>query len=121
MQLQSFLVDRLETEEHVLHAERAPVLEDFRIAAEHVGASFEIVLLFDFALFDFMADREAMLGMDERDVIDDEDVGLLDREHVFRGGFGRGLAIAAAVKSPRAAERTIPWASAGELDRRAGI
>src|SRR4029077_3213512 len=121
MQLQPLLVDRLEAEEHVLHSKRPPVLEDLRIAAEQVGASFEVVLLFDFALFDFMADREAMLGMNERNVVDDEDVGLLDRQHVFRGGFGRGLAITAAVKSPRTAERTIPRASASELDRRARI
>src|ERR1019366_10021208 len=108
MQLQALLVDRFQAEEHVLHPELAPVAEYFRIAAQHVGASLEVVLFFDLALFDFVPDRKPMLGRDERDVIDDEDVWLLDRQHVLCRGFRRRFAVTAAVERPRAAERTIP-------------
>src|SRR5580658_6109522 len=78
MCLQPFLVDRFEAEEHVFETEAPPIGENLLAAAEHVGAGLQIVIFPDFALFELAADGKAMLGMDEGDVIDDEDVALID-------------------------------------------
>ncbi len=116
MGLEAFLVNRLQAQEHVLQPQAAPVGEDLFVAHQHVGAGFQVVLLLDLALFQLVADRKAVLGMNERHVVNDEDVGLPDRSHVLGCGFGGGFAVAAAVKGPGAAKRTIPWTAAGELD-----
>ena len=63
----------------------------------------------------------AVLGLDEGHVVDDEHVGLADARQVLRRRLRRRLAVAAAVEGPRAAERAVPRAAAGELDGRAGI
>src|ERR1700683_722637 len=108
MKFQAVLIDRLQPKKHVLQTETAPVRENFFAAAEHVGASLEVVLFFDVTLFELAADREAMLGMNEGDVVDDKDVRLANRGHVLCDRLRRGFAVAASVKRPCAAERAVP-------------
>ena len=70
---------------------------------------------------DGLADGHAVLGLDERDVVDDEDARLADRGQLVRGGLGRLDPVAAAVERPGAAERAIPGAAPAELDRGAWV
>src|SRR5690242_1934381 len=115
VQLERVLVQCFETEEHVVQPEPLPILEHLAIAQQHVAARLEVVLLAHVALLELAADREAVLGMDEGDVVHDEDVRLRDAREIFGGRFGGGLAIRAAVERPRAAERAIPGAAARQL------
>ena len=68
-----------------------------------------------------LADGHAVLGLDERHVVDDEDARLADRRQLVHGGLGRLDAVAPPVKRPGAAERAIPGAAPAELDRGAGV
>src|SRR5215471_1443057 len=121
MGFQAFFIDRFQAQEHVLEPEPPPVAEHFLVANQDIGAGLKVVLLFDLALFQLGTDREAMLGMDESNIVNDEDVGFFDRGHVVRGRFRRRLAVTAAIEGPGAAKRTIPRAPARELDRGARI
>ena len=76
--LEALFVDRLDAQEHVLKAERLPEAKDVFVAQQDVAAGFEIVLLLDPAARDGLADGHAVLGLDEGDVVDDEDAGLAD-------------------------------------------
>src|SRR5262249_22569372 len=111
----------LDAEEHVVQAEAAPVLEHLLVLDEDVRARLEVVLLANAAALDLAADREAVLGMDERDVVDEEHVRLGDPGEGFDGGLRRRLAVAPAVEGPRAAERAVPGAPPRELGGGAGI
>ena len=108
-------------EEHVVQAEPPPVLEHLAVLDQHVAAGLQVVLLADAAALDLAADGEAVLGLDERDVVDEEHVGLADPREVLGRRLRRELAVAPAVERPRAAERAVPRTAAGELGRRAGI
>jgi hypothetical protein len=55
--------------------------------------------------------------MHEGHVIDDEHAGFTDACEFLGNHLGRGDAIGAAIKCPGTAERAIPRAAAGELDR----
>src|SRR5262249_56027247 len=112
---------RLEAEEHVFEAELAPVLEHFLVPDQNVCTRLEVVLFLDLAFLQLVTDRESVLRMNERDIVHDEDVRLLDRRHVFSGRLSRRFAVAAAVESPGAAERTVPRTSTSEFDRCARI
>jgi hypothetical protein len=68
-----------------------------------------------------VSDGVAVLGLDEGHVVHDEDVGLPDAGEVLARRLRRALAVAAPVEGPRAAERAVPRAAAGELDRRARV
>ena len=59
--------------------ERLPEPEDLLVAQQHVAAGLQVVLLLDPAAGDRLADRHAVLGLDERHVVDDEDARLADR------------------------------------------
>src|SRR5215467_15044359 len=118
---QALLVDGLEPEEHVREAQPRPHAEHVLVAEQHVAACLEIILLADSAARDGLADLEAVLGLYEGDVVDDEHAGLADRREVFGRPLRADHAIAPAVEGPRAAEGAIPWAAARELDRRARI
>ena len=84
---------------------------------QHVAAGLEVVLLLDPAAGDGLADGHAVLGLDERDVVDDEDAGLANLRQLVGGGFGALDPVAAAVERPGAAERAVPGAAARKLDR----
>src|SRR5581483_7063999 len=119
--LEALLVDRLEAEEHVLEAERLPVFEDFLVLQEHVAARLEVVGLLDLPLLDLLADRVAVVLLDEGHVVDDEDARLLDRSELVADALDGALAVAAAVERPRRAEGAVPRAAARELDRSARV
>src|SRR5206468_6357623 len=118
---QALLVDGLEPEEHVLQAQPRPHPEYVLVAEQHVAARLEIVLLANPPARDGFADLEAVLGLHEGHVVDDEDAGLPDRGQVFHRALRADHAVAPAVERPRAAEGAIPRAAARELDRRARV
>ena len=121
MPLERLGIERLHAEEHVEETEPSPVGEDLLVAEQHVATRLEVVLLADAPPLYLAADREAVLGVDERHVVDQEHVGLLDAGQVLGGRLGGGLAVAAAVERPGAAERAIPGAAARELGRGARV
>ena len=67
--------------------------------------------LSDAAPLDLVADGEAVVRLDERDVVDDEHAGLADAPSSSPAARAE-TAVAAAVKRPGAAERAIPGAAA---------
>ena len=119
--LQPVLVQRLQAEEHVVQPEPPPAPEHLLVAEQHVAAGFQVVLLADAAALQLAGDLVALLGLDERHVVHDEHARLGDPGHVLGGRFRRQPAVAAAVERPRAAERAVPRAAAGELDRRGRV
>jgi hypothetical protein len=86
VQLERLLVERLHAEEHVFQTEPLPVREDLRMAEQHVAAGLEVVPLAHATALELLADREAVLRMDEGDVVHQEDVRLLDAREIL----GRG-------------------------------
>ena len=120
-QLEPLLVERLHAEEHVVQAEPTPVREDLLVLDEDIAARLEVVLLPDPATLDLAADGEAVLGLDERDVVHEEDVGLADARQVLGRRLRRRLAVAPAVEGPGAAEGAVPGTAARELGGGAGI
>src|SRR5678815_5243555 len=118
--LQALLVDRFDAEEKVFDAEPAPEREHLLVAQQHVAAGLEIVFLLYSALGDGFPERLAVRGLDERDVVDDEDAGLLDSRELFHGHIDAHRAIGAAIEGPGAAEIAVPGAAARELDRGRG-
>src|SRR5207244_902687 len=101
--------------------EPLPVREDLRMAEEHVAPGLEVVPLAYAAALELLADREAVLGVDEGDVVHEEDVRLLDAREILGRGLGGRLAVAPPVERPRAAERAVPRAPARQLRRGAGV
>src|SRR5262249_15520954 len=108
---QALLVDRLDAEEHDLEAESRPELEDLLVAQKDVAAGLDVVALLDATARDRLADRHAVLCLDEGDVVQDEQAGLADGCDLLDGPLRRLHAVAAAVEGPRAAERAIPRAA----------
>ena len=68
-----------------------------------------------------LGDLHAVLGLDERHVVDDEDAGLADLRQLFDRALWGDHAVIASVERPRAAKDAIPRATAAELDRSGGI
>src|SRR4029077_10486226 len=89
--------------------------------ARHGRSGLEVVLLADVPPLDLVRDRVAVFGVDEGHVVDGEHVGLADAGQVLARRLRGALAIAAPVEGPRAAERAVPRAAAGELHRGAGV
>src|SRR5262249_37192021 len=118
---QAVLVDRLDAEEDVGQPDLLPELEHLLVPQQHVAAGLQIELLADALAGDGLADGEAVLPLDERDVVDDEGARLPDRSEVLDHALGAAQPVAAAVERPGAAERAVPRAAAGEFDRGAGI
>ena len=116
-----FLVDGLEPEEHVLQAQTGPQAEHVLVAEQHVAPGLEVVLLANPAARDGLTDLEAVPGLHEGHVVHDEHAGLLDAAEILHRTLRADHAVAPTVERPRAAERAVPGAAAGELDRRAGI
>jgi predicted Fe-Mo cluster-binding NifX family protein len=106
--VQAFLVERLQTEEHVVQSQAPPALEHLSVAQQDVRARLQVVLLTDAATLDLPGDRVPVLGTDERHVVHQEDARLADLGEVVGGRFGRHLPVLATVEGPRAAERAIP-------------
>src|SRR5262249_55468947 len=117
MLAQTLFVNRLEADEHVFEAEFPPETEHLLVAQQHVAAGFEVILLADAGADDRFAEFHAVPFLDEGDVVDDEDARLADRPQVLDDTLRTDHAIAAAVKSPSAAEGAVPRAAARELDR----
>jgi hypothetical protein len=61
------------------------------------------------------------LLLDEGDIIDDESARLADGGEILDHAFRADQPIAAAVESPGATERAVPWTPAREFNRGAGI
>src|SRR5262245_44397558 len=59
--------------------------------------------------------------MNKRDIINDENAWLADGSEILDHAFRAEQPIAAAIESPGAAERAVPWAPAREFDRGAGV
>src|SRR5579875_3269051 len=85
--LEPFLVDGLQPEEQVVEAEALPAFEHLRVAHEDVAAGFEVVLLADPSSFDLVRDLHALVRLDERDVVHEEDPRLADALEVLRRRF----------------------------------
>src|SRR5262249_9048127 len=81
----------------------------------------EVVALADVPALDLVGDREAVLGPDEGDVIDDEDVRLADAGEILDARLGGERPVAPPVERPGASEGAVPGAAACELDGGAGI
>src|SRR5262249_39393797 len=113
---ESVLVDRLDAEEHDLQPEPRPELEDLLVSQEDVATRLHVVALLDPASRDGLADCHAVIGLDERDVVEDEEARLSDLRELLDGPLGRLHAVAATEERPRAAEGTVPRAAAAELD-----
>jgi hypothetical protein len=120
-EVQLLAVERLEAEEHVLQAEVRPPPEHFAVADEHVAAGLQVVAFPDAPALDLVGDGHAVLGVDERHVVDDEEVRLPDPLHLVDDDLRVRLVVAAGVKRPRAAEGAVPRAAARELDRGARV
>src|SRR5262249_57199438 len=118
---EALLVDRLDAEEHDLEAELGPELEDLLVAKEDVAAGLDVVALLDAPARDRLADRHAVLGLDEGDVVEDEEPGLADAGDLLHRALRRLHAIAPAVEGPGAAERAVPGTAPAELDGRARV
>ena len=117
--LQPLFVDRLHAQEHVLRpscfqTRTRPCFQ------QNVAAGLQVVLLPDAALFDRLGDRVAVLGVDERHVVDDEHARLANVCQILAHHLWTDLAVAAAIEGPGAAKGAVPGAAARELDRRAG-
>src|SRR5437868_4083308 len=119
--LQAILVDRLEAEKHVGDAELLPEAEHLLMAQQNIAAGFEVIALLDAGPRHRLAERQAVALLHEGDVVDDEDAGLADPAQILDDPLRAQQAIAAPVESPGTAERAIPRAAAGELDRGTGI
>src|SRR6202042_1150610 len=102
-------------------AQFLPEAEDLLVSKQNVSARFEIIALLDAACGDCLADRHAVLGMNEGDIVDDKAPRLLDRAKILDDVLRVDLAIGAAIEGPGAAEGTIPRAAARKLDRGAWI
>jgi hypothetical protein len=83
MELETLLVDGLQSEEHVVQPQPLPVGEDLTILHENVAAGLQVVLLLDPPALQFAADGVAMLGLDEGHVVHQEDVGFANPRHVL--------------------------------------
>src|SRR5262249_24843947 len=94
-----------------------PVLEDLAVFDEDVAASLQEILLVNATPLDLLADVEAVLGVDEGDVVHQEDVGLGDARQVLGDRVHRRLAVAPPVERPGAADGAVPRTTAGELGR----
>src|SRR5262249_38725622 len=101
---QALLVDRLDAEEHDLEAGLGPELEDLLVAQEDVAAGLDVVALLDAPARDRFADRHAVLALDERDVVQDEQARLADAGDLLDGPLRRLHPVAPAVEGPCAAE-----------------
>ena len=121
VELEAFLVQRFEAEEHVVQPQAAPVLEDLAVAKQDVATGLEVVLLAYPKPFQLMADGQPVLRMYERDVVHQKDVGLGDARDIRSGGRRRDPPIATTIESPGAAERAVPGTAARQLGGGAGI
>src|SRR6202012_1688139 len=101
----------------VVEAEPPPAAEHLLVADEDIAAGFQAVLLADAAAFELPGDLVALLRLDEGDVVDDEHARRGDARNALGGRLRRQPPVAAAVERPRAAERAVPRAAPGELDR----
>src|SRR5262249_49291569 len=111
---EAILVDRLDAEEHDLEADAGPEPEDLLVPEQHVAARLDVVPLLDATAGDGLADRHAVLGLDEGDVVEDEEARLADARHFLDGALGCLHAVAATVERPGAAEGAVPGAAAAE-------
>src|SRR5262249_3760436 len=115
VELEGFLVQGLQAQEHVVEPELAPELEELPVLDEHVAAGLEVILLLDAAPLELLSDGAPVLGMDEGDVVHEDHLGLADGGETLRRLLRRRLPIAPAVERPRAAERAVPRAAARQL------
>src|SRR4029078_13058237 len=121
MEGEALFVDRFNADEHVGETERLPEFEHLLVPQQHVAPRFEIVLFGDAATGDRLADGHPLFGLNEGDVIDDEDSRLTHAAQVINDGFGAARKIAAGVERPGAAEGAVPWTAPRKFDRRARI
>ena len=119
--LEALVVDGLDSEEHIFQAETFPHFENFFVAYENIAARFEVILLLDVALFHFAGKGQTVVGLNKRDVVDDEHSVFPDTGEIFGSHFRVQFAVIAAVKRPGAAEGAIPRATARKFDRGAGV
>ena len=76
--LQTFVVDRFDPEEHIFQAEAFPEFEHFLVSDENIAARLEVILFLDVALLDFAGKSETMVGLNERNIVNDEHSVFLD-------------------------------------------
>jgi hypothetical protein len=108
---QSFGIDRLQPDEYDPQPQFAPEAEDVEVAQRDVTAGHQIILLAHAAAEHSFADRESMLGLHQRDIVDDEDPPLqVDDQH-------RVARVAAATSSrPGGSSVRKPAYTSGRLD-----
>src|SRR4029434_9318656 len=94
---------------------------DLLISEQHVASRFQIILFLDAVTGNGLTYLEALFGLDECHVGDDEDAWFAHAAQVVEDGVGCARAIAAAIERPGAAERAVPRTAAGKLNRGAGV
>src|SRR5215831_14606600 len=109
------LVERLDTDEDVSEAELLPELEYLLVSQQHVAAGLQPEVLANSLAGDRFPDGKAVPLMNERDVVNNENTRLADGGEILDHAFRAAQPIAAAIESPGAAERAIPWGSHAKI------
>ena len=94
-----------------------PEFEDRLITQQHIATRFQVIFFVDVFAGNGFTDGHAVLCLNKRHVIDDEDARLPDLFQFLDGPFGAFEAVAPPVKGPGATEGTIPRAAAAKFDR----
>src|SRR4029450_14054618 len=97
--------------------EARPNRESLLVPQQPGGGSPEAAPLPDALPDDGFADGHAMLGLDEGDIVEDEQSRLADLLDLLHRPFRRLHPVTAPVKGPCAAEGAVPGAAAAELDQ----
>src|SRR5262249_37783132 len=113
---ETFLIYRLEPEEHGVQTEPFPKFEHLLIAQQHIAARFEVITFPDAAARNRFSYLHTVLGLDERYVIHDENAGLADLRQLFDSALWCFYAVVASVERPRAAKYAVPRATSAEFD-----
>ena len=78
MHPESFLIDRLHTQKHVLESKRLPEPEHLLIAQQDIATCLHVVLFFYPSSRNSFTDFESLLRLDECDIVDQEDPRFLN-------------------------------------------
>src|SRR5262245_22216487 len=116
MHPETFLVDRLHPQKHVMESQRFPELEDLLIAQQDIPARLQVVLFLDPSPRDRFPDLKSLLSLDKCHIINEEYTSFLNPFQFFNGLFRANHSVAAAVKGPGTTEGAIPGATSCKLD-----
>src|SRR5215467_321333 len=116
MHPEPFLIDRFHTQKHVMESQRFPELENVPIAQQDVAPRLQIVLFLNPSSRNRLPDLKSLFRLNEGNVIYEEHPSFLNPLQFFDSFFCADHAVAPSIKSPGAAERTIPGTTSGKFD-----